>query len=58
MADDTSKTIYNQADANAVLADSFNKLTFSFNNQIKSKRSWIMANRLFVGSPFGNYQTR
>ena len=52
MADDTSKTIYNQADANAVLADSFNKLTFSFNNQIKSKRSWIMANRLFVGSPF------
>jgi len=52
MADDTTKAIYNQAEANEALADSFSKLTFSFNNQIKGKRSWIMMNRLFVGSPF------
>lgn len=52
MADDSTKSTYNMAEANAALADSFGKLSFEFNNNIKGKRSWIMANRLFVGSPF------
>ena len=40
------------AAANEALAGSTDKLTFSFNKQIAKSRSWIMMNRLFVGSPF------
>ena len=52
MADDTTKTIYNQAEANAVLADSMNKLSFQFAEDIRLSRSWVMIKRLTVGSPF------
>ncbi len=52
MAEDNVKSVYNQAEANKVLADSYNKLSFEFADNIRQSRLWIMVNRLTTGSGF------
>ena len=58
MADDGTKSVYNQAEANRVLAESYNKLSFEFADQIRQSRAWIMINRLTTGSGFWKFSNK
>ena len=40
------------AAANEALSGSFDKLSFAFAENLRTSRTWVMAKRLTVGSPF------